>query len=1114
MLLCIVFFSIQANSQLWKQYSDSAKAFVGQANSDKAIEYYYKVQAELQKDSAESVTYALNNNALANVYMGLRQHAKAEPLYLESKRIREKVLGKGHSLYGSSCYNLGALNSRIGRYEKSEQFYLEAKEIFEKSSGKEGPFYAACIENLALVYTTTGQFEKSELLLTETKQIREKLLGKAHPDYAQTCDNLGNLYNNMGQYAKAEPAYLEAKNVREKALGKEHPVYAVSCYNLGLLYRMTSDYTKSEQVNLEAKQIREKVLGKEHPEYAQSCNGLAILYNVMGRYEMAEPLYLEAKQVREKVFGKDDAEYAGICSNLGILYEAMGQYQKAEALLIEARQVKEKMLGKGHYEYAVSCNNLANLYLNIGQYQKAEPVYLQAKQTFETSRGKDDPFYAPCCENLGILYLYTGRYNEAESLITEAKQLREKLLGNDHLDYGNSCMNLASVYSRMGQYKKAEGLNVEARAIIEKTLGRNHPRYAFVCNNLGTLYTSLSQFEKAKRLLAEAKQIREKLLGREHSKYTETCNDLAFLYWTTNDYEKAAAYYEEALVLQRAQIKRIFQFTSEEEKQAYLTDNKANDNRFFSFSYMDRQPDRRGFTYDVVLSRRNLILSSLQQLRNANYNTTDTSIRNKYNNWIRSRQQLSTWYAKPIAERPAFVKDLEETTNTLEKELTLLSSDFKKQQQNELGWKDIQRSLKPAEAAIEFVEFAYADGKRWTDSTYYIALVVRKDKPTPELVLLFEKKSLDSLLKRRNLATQGDASYIDSLYLATSGENNSRSGSLYNLVWRPLEKNLKGITKVYFAPTGLLHRISFAAIPVNSNEVLGDRYGLVQLTTTASVASLPVHRLSPADEVMLYGGVKYDADSVSLKQAAELYTSSSTNASLPGSLDRGDRGTTWQYLPGSQKEINEIQRLGKQKGRALKLHENVNATEESIKSFNAKNSPAVLHIATHGFFFPDPKENKKDDLLTKFETSGKVFKQSDNPLFRSGLLFAGANNAWRGKPIDGVEDGVLTAYEVSNLYLPNTKLVVLSACETGLGDIQGSEGVYGLQRSFKMANVQNLIMSLWKVPDMATEEFMTRFYQNMFAKQSIANAFYNAQAAMKNKYRNNPYNWGAWVLVR
>jgi len=222
------------------------------------------------------------------------------------------------------------------------------------------------------------------------------------------------------------------------------------------------------------------------------------------------------------------------------------------------------------------------------------------------------------------------------------------------------------------------------------------------------------------------------------------------------------------------------------------------------------------------------------------------------------------------------------------------------------------------------------------------------------------------------------------------------------------------------------------------------------------------------------------------------------------------RGGSWQYLPGTEKEVNTIDSLGQQKKYAVFSKSGNVATEESIKALSGNASPVVLHIATHGFFFPDPKT---DTIKNKF-ASANVFRQSDNSLFRSGLLFAGANNAWTGKQIAGIDDGILTAYEVSNLYLPNTKLVVLSACETGLGDIEGNEGVYGLQRAFKIAGVENLIMSLWKVPDLETGEFMQLFYKNIFDKQSITDAFYNAQAIMKNKYRNEPFKWAAWILVR
>ena len=184
------------------------------------------------------------------------------------------------------------------------------------------------------------------------------------------------------------------------------------------------------------------------------------------------------------------------------------------------------------------------------------------------------------------------------------------------------------------------------------------------------------------------------------------------------------------------------------------------------------------------------------------------------------------------------------------------------------------------------------------------------------------------------------------------------------------------------------------------------------------------------------------------------------------------------------------------------------ATEESLKELQAKRSPAVLHIATHGFFFPDPENDNK-------AVNQNVFKYAGNPLMRSGLFFAGAFYTWtKNRSFTGLEDGIATAYEIANLYLPNTKLAVLSACETGLGDIRGSDGVWGLQRAFRIAGVKNLVMSLWKVPDRETAEFMTLFYENIFRKQTIADAFIAAQAAMKNKYRNDPYKWAAFILVR
>jgi CHAT domain-containing protein len=231
---------------------------------------------------------------------------------------------------------------------------------------------------------------------------------------------------------------------------------------------------------------------------------------------------------------------------------------------------------------------------------------------------------------------------------------------------------------------------------------------------------------------------------------------------------------------------------------------------------------------------------------------------------------------------------------------------------------------------------------------------------------------------------------------------------------------------------------------------------------------------------------------------------------------RGDSamGEGFSYLPGTQTEVNEIDRMCRSRRVKDQLFTGDSATEASFKMLSGNPAPRVIHLATHGFFLPYTEETQHSPI-----TGGpglQAYRYSADPLQRSGLILAGGNRVWSGDSIpDGLEDGILRAKEVSNLDLRNTKLVVLSACETGLGDIKGSEGVFGLQRSFKMAGVDYLLMSLWQVPDEATQELMTMFYENLFEGRPIRDSFSEAQKRLRGKKKEyeDPYYWAAWVLM-
>ena len=270
-------------------------------------------------------------------------------------------------------------------------------------------------------------------------------------------------------------------------------------------------------------------------------------------------------------------------------------------------------------------------------------------------------------------------------------------------------------------------------------------------------------------------------------------------------------------------------------------------------------------------------------------------------------------------------------------------------------------------------------------------------------------------------------------------------------------------------------------------------------------------------DALLYGGIQYEMDSTAIAAANQRYEADLI-AATRGELsfrytDSTYRGGAWNYLKYTDKEVDSIAVTLAAAGIKAVPRKGFAATEESFKAIGrAGASPRILHLATHGFFFPDPK----DTLLRQtFGDQKPALHLSDHPMIRAGLLLAGANHAWKtGKPYkDGTEDGILTAYEISQMNLANTELVVLSACETGLGDIQGNEGVYGLQRAFKIAGAKYLIMSLWQVPDKQTSLLMTTFYKKWLEeKMAIPEAFRAAQKELR-EAGLDPYQWAGFVLV-
>lgn len=1112
------------------------------------------------------LTFLTAINNLASIYQDQGKYDLTLPLAEESLLVAEKLLGKDHPTYGTILNNLSSLYIDMGQYQKAQIYSIEAVENTKLNYGKEHAVYGNRINNLAVIYKKLGQFIQALPLFTEALLIEELTGGKNSAEYALRLNNLAMVYSSIARTDTALILYNEALDITEKTLGKSNPEYCTRLNNVAMLYKETGNYDKALPLFLEVIEISENVQGKNHPDYATYINNLASLYSDMANYNEALPLYIESMKIRENALGKDHPSYGTSVNNLGSIYNNLGQYDKALTYYLEAYNITLRSLGKDHPDYGIRANNLAGVYHSVGQYEKSIDYYKKAIQNAESNFGKENPEYASRISNLALLYIDLGQYDKALVLLKETIEIREGTIGKDHPDYGASLNNLGQLYQKMWKPELSEPLFMESLSITEASKGKLHPDYYTIQNNLAMLYSDMRQYDKAIRLLLEVVENTEKTLGKDHPDYGSRLNSIAVLYFFTADYESAissikaalknvesnygaghpnraimlnnmamiyefmgrpdSAYYMfiESIDITNNIIDSTFAFMSENEKECFLLKVKAVFSGFNSFTlkYRDIIPDAQIYSYNNALANKGVLLKQSKSMHFAINNSHDSILINKFNDWIDLKKQIALQSSKRISDRNINVRHLEDSANLMEQELVAGSKDLLKiRSQNRIGWKSIRDSLNEDESAIEFVSFDYSD-RTWTDSIMYCALVVTPEREYPIMIPLFEEKELSELID--SFKTGNETVNVNSLYkkkrgarVATSlnGKINY-SNALYSLIWKPMDSILSDIRKVYYSPSGLLNYISFSALPFNDSLYLSDKYELEFVSSTSRIVDGHDSKLrSDNSKIAIFGGLQYEILSGETVNDTVMEQKSNPEDSISFSGDHTldtKRGGVWNYLEGTLYESENIENIVSDNNIQTSLYLGEEGNEESFKSLSGEGSPQLIHIATHGFFFPDHKENLVDILLTELGAK-TTFQTSNNPLFRSGLILAGGNEKWNGNVIpEGIEDGILTAYEVSGINLFNTKLVVLSACETGLGDIKGSEGVYGLQRSFKMAGVDYLIMSLWQVPDKETSEFMIMFYSKLMETKDIRVAFAEAQKEMRNKY--DPYYWAAFVLIQ
>ncbi|MCB9224965.1 MAG: CHAT domain-containing protein [Crocinitomicaceae bacterium] len=770
---------------------------------------------------------------------------------------------------------------------------------------------------------------------------------------------------------------------------------------------------------------------------------------------------------------EDPQGAANAIDNIGSMYSTLGELAIALEYHVQGLKIREEIhdtLGLG-----ASWNAIGIVHMSHGDYFQAIED-LEKSADFHMKAGYMAGV-ATAYSNLGSILSSLQDYPQSMEFHIEAYKIREALEDKHGMILSLNALTpicimaedtaLAIDYVNY-QYQLAEEIG-DKRGIAGAYTESAH------------IYFLKDKYEEGEKQAREAIKIAEEIGDQNLLRASLQELFLGYLYW--GKYDKADPIVTQLINMRHRDIKINFAILAEQQKEMYFNTMEGEFQNLYAYGHLvvEQNPEITIRLYDNTLLLKGLLLQSTSAMREAILSSNDAKLIEQYDKWIDLKTQIADAYAKGLD-----TEQLEKDASTLEQELVKSSSAFNAFQTGKMrSWKDVQARLNENEAAIEFIRYPLEIGNDYSPMVYS-ALVIKKDSKTPELIDICMEEDLQNVLGK---VRTNDITFVNEVY----GKKEGADQEISKLIWEPLKGSMDDISKIYFAPDGLMHKVAFSAIKIADDKFMSDQFELVQMGSTAELLSDDKFEISGETVATLFGGVKYSTDS--------------------------SEHVIWNYLPGSLEEIDSIKSIIS-KDMKVNYFVGNDASEGNFKQ--SANSSNILHIASHGFFYPDPEvirqevkvEMDETDLAFRGGSSNYGiwnFVNNENPLMRSGLALAAANDAWQRDVFAKGEDGVLSAQEVSNLNMSNTELVVLSACETGLGDIKGSEGVYGLQRAFKMAGVRYLIMSLWQVPDAETAEFMTLFYENLFQLKDIRGAFSKAQAEMRAKY--DPYFWAAFVLI-
>jgi CHAT domain-containing protein len=858
----------------------------------------------------------------------------------------------------------------------------------------------------------------------------------------------------------------------------------------------------------------------------------------------ALPVAQQAAQVAQATWGAQDPHLGLSLDTLGNIEFDLGNYSDAERALRVALAIDLKALGATNIETARVMADLGELYGSHGQFGQADQLFHDAIPVYLKTYGQVDERVADLVFRASDVLLseahYAGSFSEAESKynaatngFTLAAAVYQKAKGDASTGLAHCYDRLASIAEDGGRHDVAEKLHKRALDILEKADGPDSMQLTDSLEGLARVYKDEQQPAEAEPIYQRVLKIEQAHLRADDPGLRDAEADLAGLYSVWGKPAQAEPYFRQYLGNLMDEFRANAATMSERDRLIYFSAEHNAYPLFFSFvlKYHDQMPELAGEMYDDLLEEKGLIAESAAAMRAAIVASGDTEAVAMLDKLASDKAQLAALAESTASAQPGSGHEaarLMQEANALEQSLMKRSAAMSRQKtQNAATWRDVQKALKPGESAVEVIRFQYETGAQVFGNQIYVALVVTPASKEPALVVLGEAKDLEAgpmMAYRDNVGQTRGFAAEETPAVAGQQGNVANTQAAYAAFWKPLEPALGNARRVYFAGDGVLDTIPVGLMADSDGKLLMEKVQLRIVNSTKDL--LPAARVAQSKSALLVGNPKFDLTAAQQKMAiAELRKGRDQGTSVPAAASAGKNGAAdgevasrggdlkggdLNPLPGTQVEVDTVDKLLKAAGWQPAEYTGDLALKDAVTQAHG---PRLVHVATHGFFLTD------EELTANAAAQGKQANLSEDPMLRAGLFFAGADRVREGAaPAAGVDDGVLTAFEASQLNLEGTELVVLSACETGLGKELNSDGVFGLRRGLQEAGADAVMMSMWSVPDKETQELMTLFYAKWLGGMEKPEALRQAQLeqreTVKKRYgKDLPFYWGAFVLV-